>query len=261
MFRPRLPPLLMPFSPLPMHTASANFVVVANEARSSRFARADAVTPPHPRRCLFRSPVVFVVHRHPRCHPPLCPRRPGHWRGQCSCPLVLRDQCLHRCPITTPTPPCCRGNTPPGSSIGSASGPPAVNPPPGPKPPADDGFIDCCWRLFHSPPPPSLPLPLSPATAPMLPPGAQWASTANMVSMAGPTSRMDLIDCVDDYGINNTKIVSIFLISPFTSGQGATLTPILPMLGHSPPISLCPSIGDITDSLVNFMQSMGQRGG
>jgi hypothetical protein len=44
-------------------------------------------------------------------------------------------------------------------------------------------------------------------------------------------------------------------------GEGATLTPILPTLGHPPPISLCPSVGNITDSLVNFMQSMGQRGG
>ncbi len=30
------------------------------------------------------------------------------------------------------------------------------------------------------------------------------------------------------------------------------------MLGHPPPISLCPSIGNITDSLVNFTHSMRQ---
>ncbi len=60
---------------------------------------------------------------------------------------------------------------------------------------------------------------------------------------------------------DNAKIVSIFAIFPYTSGRGATVTPILPMLGHSPPIFVCPSIGDITVSLVNLMQLIGQMGG
>jgi hypothetical protein len=49
---------------------------------------------------------------------------------------------------------------------------------------------------------------------------------------------MELIDCVDDYGINDAKIVLIFVISPFTSSQGATLThtSILTLLVHPSPL-------------------------
>ena len=57
-------------------------------------------------------------------------------------------------------------------------------------------------------------------------------------------------DHVDVFGIDKISIILIFENVLFTIGSGVTLNLISPMLGHSSPISLCPSIGNISDSLM-----------
>jgi hypothetical protein len=72
-------------------------------------------------------------------------------------------------------------------------------------------------------------------------------------------------DHLDIFCIDKIPIIMIFVNVPLTSGSRVTLTQFLPMLGHSPRISLCPTVSVIIDSLVKChafnRDEGGMRGG